>query len=306
MHQLQHQTWEALTNDIAGFEYLEESVSQGIYAHAYLIQGWNEPRRRLVTDLLALSMACSNALNKPCHTCGNCESFMASHNPDLMRIETLSAVQNIGVDEVRAVHRFVSLSSANKRIVIVRDAACMTTQAANAFLKILEEPPQNVHILLDAGLPHTLPPTIASRCVTITITGIEDRAVSPAGEASKLRCDIEEVLSHDLASQYMWLDTVIRDLRKSESANSESIREYVLSLISTSEEILRDDLYQIAMTTVSVNEGIRPVNSKGRQSLKSLKKIRKGLGELAEARSRIFRFDNPQLAFEQFFMSQAL
>lgn len=95
--------------------------------------------------------------------------------------------QEIGVDEVRKLKAFFNLSAADggRRIVIVDSADEMTVNAANALLKLLEEPPANATILLVSHQPSRLLPTIRSRCRELRCAGLgpEDmaKAMTAAG-----------------------------------------------------------------------------------------------------------------------------
>src|SRR5207237_6964577 len=85
--------------------------------------------------------------------------------PDVFVTEPASRSRKIVVDQIRGLERALQLRTAGnrKKIGIIRDADRMQTQAANAFLKTLEEPPQNSLLLLLTALPEALPETIVSR-----------------------------------------------------------------------------------------------------------------------------------------------
>jgi DNA polymerase-3 subunit delta' len=105
------------------------------------------------------------------------------------RATGLSAV--IGVEEVRNMKGFFNLSAADggRRVVIVDSADEMNTQAANAMLKILEEPPPRATMLLVSHQPSRLPPTIRSRCRVLRLPPLGARDLQAALEAAGLRPD---------------------------------------------------------------------------------------------------------------------
>lgn len=87
----------------------------------------------------------------------------------------------ISIDMIRQLQRFMQLKTVGKRplrrIVIIESAACMTTEAQNAFLKLLEEPPADTVLLLTVDTPRSLLPTILSRTQTLTVHAPEEAAL---------------------------------------------------------------------------------------------------------------------------------
>src|SRR5207244_12794663 len=99
------------------------------------------------------------------------EKVLRAQAPDVFVTEPASRSRKIVVDQIRGLERALQLRTyANrKKIGIIRDADRMQTQAANAFLKTLEEPPQNSLLLLLTALPEALPETIVSRCLSLPL-----------------------------------------------------------------------------------------------------------------------------------------
>ena len=110
------------------------------------------------------------------------EKVLRAQAPDVFVTEPASRSRKIVVDQIRGLERALQLRSAgnHKKIGIIRDADRMQTQAANAFLKTLEEPPQNSLLLLLTALPEALPETIVSRCLSLPLRTVRPRsALSP-------------------------------------------------------------------------------------------------------------------------------
>jgi DNA polymerase-3 subunit delta' len=109
------------------------------------------------------------------------------------------------VDQIRALERALQLRTASDRrkIGIIRDADRMQTQAANAFLKTLEEPPQNSLLLLLTALPEALPETIVSRCLSLPLR-LSSTARPSAEEIELLRllCASAEEKSRGIEKAY--------------------------------------------------------------------------------------------------------
>src|SRR5436190_5775595 len=139
-------------------------------AHAYLISGPAGSGKSNV----AVRMAA--ALNKTTP-----EKVLRAQAPDVFVTEPASRSRKIVVDQIRSLERALQLRTSDDRtkIGIIRDADRMQTQAANAFLKTLEEPPQNSLLLLLTALPEALPETIVSRCLSLPLRTSSEVAASP-------------------------------------------------------------------------------------------------------------------------------
>lgn len=144
----------------SALEYLERAHKKNRLAHAYLISG---PAGSGKSDVAARLAA---ALNKTTP-----EKVLRAEAPDVFVTEPASRSRKIVVDQIRGLERALQLRSAadRKKIGIIRDADRMQMQAANAFLKTLEEPPQNSLLLLLTTLPEALPETIVSRCLSLPL-----------------------------------------------------------------------------------------------------------------------------------------
>lgn len=109
---------------------------------------------------------------KPCHTCQSCHFIQQKTHPDIQEITPEKTGSAIKVDQIRALQQEVyqtPLLSASK-LVMIHPANELNRAAANALLKILEEPPAHVHFILIASHVDTLPATILSRVQVHTIT----------------------------------------------------------------------------------------------------------------------------------------
>lgn len=102
-----------------------------------------------------------------CEVCASCLKINAGTHPDVVTITPEERI--IKIEEIRAIEETLSFRpfEGKKKIVIVDDADSMNSSAANAFLKTLEEPPQDSLIILITSRPERLPATIRSRCSKI-------------------------------------------------------------------------------------------------------------------------------------------
>ncbi|OGH21542.1 MAG: DNA polymerase III, subunit gamma and tau [Candidatus Levybacteria bacterium RIFCSPLOWO2_01_FULL_38_13] len=105
---------------------------------------------------------------EPCNKCPQCISITNGNNIDVLEIDGAS---NRGIDEIRDLREKVRLSPAyaRKKVYIIDEVHMLTTEAFNALLKILEEPPSHVVFILCTTEPYKVPPTIASRCFHVAL-----------------------------------------------------------------------------------------------------------------------------------------
>jgi len=108
-----------------------------------------------------------NSKIEPCNKCGQCLSITNGTNIDILEIDGAS---NRGIDEIRDLREKIKLSPAyaNKKVYIIDEVHMLTTEAFNALLKTLEEPPAHAMFILCTTEPHKIPATISSRCFHIS------------------------------------------------------------------------------------------------------------------------------------------
>ena len=164
----------ALTRSDA-FQYLSRAHENGRLAHAYLISGSpGSGKRRLASDI-------SNFV-----TGGTTPDVFAAQPPGVFLAEPESKSRRIVIDQVRALEHSLQMCSADgrRKVAIVAEADRLQPQAANAFLKTLEEPPKDSLLLLLSSMPEVLPDTILSRCIAVPLTA-EEKA-KPSTEEKEL------------------------------------------------------------------------------------------------------------------------
>ena len=144
----------------SALQHLQRAHKLNRLAHAYLISGPVGSGKSLVAARFAAG------LNKTTP-----EQVLRGQAPDIFLTEPASRSRRIIVEQVRNLERSLQLRASDNRtkIGIIRDADRMQSQAANAFLKTLEEPPQNSLLLLLTTLPEALPETILSRCLNLAL-----------------------------------------------------------------------------------------------------------------------------------------
>lgn len=141
-------------------QFLQKSIDNHKLAHAYLFYGPEHIGKTTVAENFITRLLCLKG--KSCGRCLGCKQALKHIHPDLNWISD----SPIGIDSIREVIKFVSLKPlvAPYRVVIIEQADTLTIQAANAFLKLLEEAPAKSIIILITKNLHYLPATLRSRC----------------------------------------------------------------------------------------------------------------------------------------------
>jgi len=143
---------------------LKNALSTGKIAHAYLFSGPRGTGKTSTAKILAKALNCQQGPTPaPCNQCPNCERITAGTSMDVFEID---AASNRGIDEIRDLREAVRFSPVEGRykVYIIDEVHMLTTEAFNALLKTLEEPPSHVVFVLATTEPHKIPATIHSRC----------------------------------------------------------------------------------------------------------------------------------------------
>jgi DNA polymerase-3 subunit gamma/tau len=168
-----YQLWRPKTlQEIVGQRSVVQTLQNALklrrLVQAYLFSGPRGSGKTSISRILAKAVNCqSNDQAKPCNQCSNCLSINKGNWVDILEID---AASHRGVDDVRALRdkaAFVPTKGLYK-VYIIDEAHMLTTEAANALLKILEEPPAYVLFILATTELHKIPATIASRCQTFS------------------------------------------------------------------------------------------------------------------------------------------
>lgn len=164
-----YRKWRPKTFDeVIGQERVTRTLQNAIRAnrvvHAYLFAGHRGTGKTTTARILAKALNCAQGPTPtPDNTCPNCEAITAGYSVDVIEID---AASNRGIEEIRELRDRIRLAPTEGRykVYIIDEAHMLTTEAANALLKTLEEPPQHAVLILVTTEPHRLPPTILSRC----------------------------------------------------------------------------------------------------------------------------------------------
>ncbi len=143
---------------------LKNQISQSKTAHAYLFTGSRGTGKTTCAKIFAKAINCTNPQNgNPCLECSVCDGLENGSITDVVEID---AASNNGVDDIRELRERAHFTPAfcSYRVYIIDEVHMLTTQAFNALLKIMEEPPPHVKFVLATTEAHKVPVTILSRC----------------------------------------------------------------------------------------------------------------------------------------------
>jgi DNA polymerase-3 subunit delta' len=157
---------------------IENDIESGNLSHAYLLVGSNSIGKHTVAKKMAGILQCENNF---CHECGTCIQVQKGSHLDT--IELNDDGESIKIESVRNLIDRLSMTRQSKyKIVLIQSLERMTTEAANSFLKILEEPPPRTIFILTTNDIRLLLPTIVSR-----VRVVKFNPVSAAYLTKKLR-----------------------------------------------------------------------------------------------------------------------
>lgn len=143
---------------------LKRAIETDHVAHAYLFSGPRGTGKTSTAKVLAMGLNCEQGPTpEPDGTCENCRAIINNSSMDVLEMD---AASNRGIDEIRELRDKVNLAPAGGRmkVYIIDEVHMLTTEAFNALLKMLEEPPEHVIFVLATTEKHRVLPTIISRC----------------------------------------------------------------------------------------------------------------------------------------------
>lgn len=170
--------WRKIVGHEWAVRLLASSLLHDRAGHAYLITGPEQIGKMTLARTVAQALNCTaEAHLRPCGECRACGLIQIDKHPDVRVIlpeVSDRGAQSIRIDAIRRLQQDLSLSAyeARYKIAMLKRFDTANLNAANAFLKTLEEPPSNVILLLTATDGDTLLPTITSRCRTIGLRPI--------------------------------------------------------------------------------------------------------------------------------------
>jgi DNA polymerase-3 subunit delta' len=196
-------------------EQLEQEISEGNIAHAYLFSGPKDIGKFRITRVFTNILQCPNDY---CHTCKDCKLIEKGNHPDI--IVMVDRGETIRIDHVRdLIHKTNLTSQGRLRIVLIENIERMPIEAQNSFLKTLEEPPGKTIFIMTSTRPNQVLPTIKSRVRRYFLFNIEDSILkSSLKQQFGENADMEEIIQiaqgrPGLAINLMKTPTVLSEQR---------------------------------------------------------------------------------------------
>ena len=202
----------------AALSYLRRAHGQNRLAHAYLISGPSGSGKRTVAAELASLVNGTDS-----------DEVFSTKAREIFVAEPESKSRRIVIEQIRELEHALRMRAfdGRRKVAIISEADRLQAQAANAFLKTLEEPPSNSLLLLLSTLPEVLPDTIVSRCIAIPLAAGDEEAKLPQetelvellrGAAAEKRWEIQH--AYHLVQGVQRLLGAVREEIKSQNAEA--------------------------------------------------------------------------------------
>ena len=153
--------------DLVGQDHVTQTLVNAFkkdrVSQAYLFTGPRGVGKTTTARIVSKALNCKKSQGDPCNTCSNCTEITDGRNLDVLEID---AASNRGIDEIRNLREMIQYAPMNSpyKIYIIDEVHMLTTQAFNALLRTLEEPPKHGKFILATTDIHKVPATIISRC----------------------------------------------------------------------------------------------------------------------------------------------
>ncbi len=168
-------------SQVAGQEEIKTSLIKSInndqVSHCYIFEGPKGMGKYELALIFAQSLLCENFTSNPCNKCPSCIKMNSGNHPDLHVINNAeTTIKREEIDNlIESVYK--KPYESKKKVYIIKDANEMTTQAANTFLKTLEEPASDSVIILLTTNANLLLPTVVSRCQTVKFRNVSKETI---------------------------------------------------------------------------------------------------------------------------------
>ncbi|MBR5439076.1 MAG: DNA polymerase III subunit gamma/tau [Clostridia bacterium] len=157
---------------------LQNQITANRIGHAYLFTGARGTGKTTVAKIFAKAVNCLNSVNgSPCGECLACKSLLDPSNIDVIEMD---AASNNKVENVREIRENVQYPPVNVKfkVYIIDEVHMLTSEAFNALLKTLEEPPKHAIFILATTEPHKIPATILSRCMRFDFRLVSTKTIA--------------------------------------------------------------------------------------------------------------------------------
>lgn len=206
--------------------YLLSALEGGYLSHAYIIEGQNGSGRHTIVRELIKAMACASD-NAPCGRCDSCVKIDAGVCVDIYTIKPAEGKTELTVDLIRGIYDTVGLMPNDLpfKAYIIEQGEKMNGSAQNAFLKLFEEPPENIYFFIITSDAQSLLPTIRSRALTLRTERLDfeqmKKVLERAGIPDNGKSRAAAIAADGSAGEAIRIynnDSTLIDLRKSADA----------------------------------------------------------------------------------------
>jgi len=231
-HHEMHMAFKQFAGQKQGVELLQRSLARGRLGHAYLFAGDQLEELELLAHSLAKTLNClepvltGGVATDCCDDCATCRKIDHDAHPDIHWARPESKSRIITVEQTRDLMREIQLkpTEARYKVAVIAGADRLNVQAANAFLKTLEEPPARSVLILLSTEPQRMLETTLSRCLRLNFFGDGTRAPDPAqmewlAQFGALAANEQK----SLLGRYRLLDTLLQRLGEIKSHVEEAL-----------------------------------------------------------------------------------
>jgi len=146
---------------------IKAHLENSCFSGAYIFSGPEGIGKKMVAKIIAQQLNCTGEAGRPCENCSSCSKIQKEQHPDLHIIQNAEA--QIKIEDIREILRQANFRPYEGRVkvFIIDNAHKLNLEAANSLLKVLEEPPKDVLIILVTHKPQNIIKTVLSRCKAI-------------------------------------------------------------------------------------------------------------------------------------------